>query len=297
MTVLLTGAGGQLGRALVAASGTRAVAAFVHADLDITDSEAVRLALKTTGAELVINAAAFNAVDAAETAPALSWACNREGPAVLAAACAEAGLPLLHVSTDYVFDGALARPYREDDRAAPLGVYGASKLAGEEALRQQLPRHIILRTAWLFDMQGENFLTRLLQRARSGHRLAVVEDQWGCPTPVAALAEALLTLADRYLAGQALPWGTWHFSGAPGVSRHAFAEAIMMSARAQGLIPPGPPVAALRSADWPAAAPRPADSRLDCVHSCQRLGLQQPDWRAALMQMMKETALAAGSKA
>lgn len=304
MTILVTGAGGQVGRellriggsgsaggsALASGEGLAAVAGLSHNDLDIADAAQVRAALRHQGARVLINAAAWTDVDGAERDPDAAFRANREGAAVLAAACAEAGIPLLHLSTDHVFDGHAGRPWREDDPVSPLGVYGASKAAGEQAIRVHLPAHLILRTSWVFGACGGNFVQALLARARAGETLAVVTDQVGGPTPARALAQALLALAARHLQGAALPWGTWHFAGAPCVSRHAFAERILAEALARSLLPAPVALRPLRAVDWPGAALRPANACLDMTRSVARLGLSVPDWREGLGAVLDEWA-------
>lgn len=297
MAILVTGAGGQLGRAILrVAEGEGAQAALApvvglaRARLDISDPAAVRTALRRHGARIVINAAAWTDVDGAERAPATAFAANRDGAAALASACAEAGIPLLQVSTDHVFDGGGERPWREQDPLSPLGVYGLSKAAGEAEIRARLDAHLILRTSWVFSAADGNFVTAVLARARAGETLAVVADQVGGPTPAVALAEALLALARRHLGGDALPWGSWHFAGQPFVSRHAFAQAILAGALARGLLPAPVPVRALRAADWPGAALRPANACLDMVRTQASLGLAPPDWRAGLGAVLDELA-------
>lgn len=303
--ILVTGAGGQLGRELLrpaasalpaaglagAASGAGRdlpVLGLAHAELDITDVAAVAVALRECGARLVINAAAWTDVDGAERAPERAFAVNRDGAAVLAEACAGAGIPLFHVSTDHVFDGRPGAPWRETDALSPLGIYGASKAAGEAAIRARLPAHLILRTSWVFGVHGDNFVRALLRRAQAGESLAVVTDHIGGPTPSRALAGALLALARRHLAGEVLPWGSYHFAGQPFVSRHAFAVAVLAAAQQRGLLAQTPTLRAIRAVDWPGAPLRPANACLDGDKAQRLLGLAPPDWRPALVALLDE---------
>lgn len=303
--ILVTGAGGQLGRELLrpAAGALPApglagrvfvagrdlpVLGLAHAELDITDVAAVRAALREYGARLVINAAAWTDVDGAERMPEPAFAANRDGAAVLAAACAEAGIPLFHVSTDHVFDGRPGAPWRETDALSPLGVYGASKAAGEAAIRARLPAHLILRTSWLFGAGGDNFVKALLRRAQAGEPLAVVTDHVGGPTPVRALAGAMLALARRHLDGEVLPWGSYHFAGQPFVSRHAFAVAVFDAAQQRGLLSQPPTLRAISAVNWPGAPLRPANACLDGDKAQRLLGLAAPDWRPALAALLEE---------
>lgn len=288
--ILVTGAGGQLGRELVelaAAVGAVAdVTGLARAALDVTDAGAVATALARPGLRCVINAAAWTDVDGAERDPAAAFAVNRDGAALLAAACADAGLPLLQVSTDHVFDGRPGRPWREDDAVSPLGVYGHSKAAGEAAIRARLPAHLILRTSWVFGRYGGNFVKTVLRRARAGEALDIVGDHAGGPTPARDLAAALLVLARRAASGAALPWGTWHFAGQPFLSRHAFAAAILEGARQRGLLPAPVLLRAIPSSAWADAALRPANACLDSARTAAALGIAVPDWRAGLEALL-----------
>ena len=272
--VLVVGAGGQVGRALVA----RGAFGLTRADLDITDLAQVRAAVAARPYRAVINAAAYTAVDRAESDTAAAQAINRDGPANLAVATAAEGIPLLHISTDYVFDGTKQGPYGKADPVGPTGVYGASKLAGEDAVRAAQPRHIILRTAWVYAPSNGNFAATMLRLAAERPELRVVADQHGGPTPAAAIADALMTIVDR-LDGDG-PWGTYHFSGAPAVTWHGFARAIIDQAAPR--LARVPAVTPIGTADYPTPARRPANSVLDCTKIERAFGIRQPDWRASL---------------
>lgn len=294
--ILVTGAGGQVGHELRRRALPGQLVGLAREALDITDAAAVAPALRAHRPRLVINAAAWTRVDLAETHPEAAFAANRDGPAVLAAACAAAGIPLFHLSTEHVFDGRGERAWQEDDPVCPLGVYGHSKAAGEAAVRERLPQHLILRTSWVFGQHGRNFVRTLLALACERHTVPVVSDQVGGPTPAAALAEALLGLAARHLAGEALPWGTWHFAGQPWVSRADFAEAVFGAAAARALLPDRPRVQPVDAASWPGAALRPANARLDGRRTQDSLGLAPPDWRAGLAAMLDDIRAGAGGR-
>ena len=208
--ILVTGANGQLGSELLRRAARFNVTAvgLTSAQLDITDAEAVRADVLQSSADVVVNAAAYTAVDKAESESARAYAVNRDGTSHLAAACAEANMPFIHVSTDYVFDGTKDTPYTEDDPVHPVSVYGASKEAGEQALRNAWPRHIILRTAWVYSVFGNNFVKTMLRLARERDSLRVVADQRGCPTAAGDLAEAILNIAQRIKARGEIAWGT-----------------------------------------------------------------------------------------
>jgi dTDP-4-dehydrorhamnose reductase len=280
MPILVVGAGGQVGRALCAHHDNAGpeIVGLARADLDITDLAQVRKALAARPFSAVINAAAYTAVDRAEGDAAAAYAINRDGPGNLAVASAELGMPLLHISTDYVFDGAREGAYRETDPTGPTGVYGASKLAGEEAVRAAQPRHIILRTSWVYGPSAGNFVATMLRLAAERPELRVVADQRGGPTEAAAIADALLTMAGQLDRGE--PWGTYHFSGAPAISWHGFATEIV--GRAASGLGRVPTVTAIGTADYPTPARRPANSVLDCTKIERQFGIHQPDWQASL---------------
>ena len=287
MKLLVLGAGGQVGhelRRLGWPSGC-AVAAFDRAGVDITQREAVFAAVARERPALVVNAAAYTAVDRAESEADAAWAANRTGPANLAAACAEAGIPLIHISTDYVFDGTKTGPYREDDPVAPLGVYGQSKEAGDRAVREALPEHVILRTAWVYGAHGHNFVKTMLRLASERPTLRVVADQTGSPTSAADIAAAIAAIGQRIAAGNRR-WGTYHFAGGGAVTWHGFAEAIFeLAAPWRG---PPPRVEAIATADYPTPASRPANSVLDCTKIGEAFGIVPRPWREALADVIRE---------
>lgn len=297
MPILVTGAGGQVGTELLRRAGDLPVQGLARSALDISDAAAVAAVFARMAPRVVINAAAWTGVDKAEAKPAAAFAANRDGAAVLASACAAAGIPLIHLSTEQVFDGRGDRPWRETDPVAPRGVYGASKAAGEVEVRRRLPAHLILRVSWLFGFHGRNFVRTLLAQACERHHVRVVGDQVGGPTPAAALADALLQLAARCLAGETLPWGTYHFCGQPFVSRAQFAEVVYEAACARALLLQRPRVEAIATADWPGAELRPANARLDGRATQERLGLALPEWRQGLADLLDEIRHAAGRPA
>lgn len=285
MTILVTGAGGQVGREL----GSRCLPgdiALSRQALDITDSETLARMLDQYHPDVVINTAAYTAVDRAENEPQLAQAVNSDAVAELAKACAERAIPVLHLSTDYVFNGNSESPYPEDAVPDPLNVYGKSKWIGEEGLRQNQPDHIILRTSWVFGQFGNNFLKTMLNLGAEGCDLRVISDQIGGPTPSASVADALLLLARRIEKGDVLPWGTWHYAGQPFVSWYEFAQAIFEAARKGGYITQLPSVHAIATEDYPTAATRPAQSSLSMTQTQRSLGLDPPDWRTVLPSLI-----------
>lgn len=281
MSILVTGAQGQVGYEILIRRGDLPVVGLGRTELDLTDAAAIDSVFAAYTPRVVINAAAYTAVDKAENDGAAAYAVNRDGPGYLAAACARTGAALLHLSTDYVFDGNATGPIPVDAPAAPLGVYGDSKWQGECLIREILPEHLIVRVAWVFGAHGNNFVKTMLRLGRERDELRVVADQRGGPTPAAAIAECLLELAQRHLVSRVLPWGTYHYCGQPETTWHGFAEAIFARAFAKGLLPRLPYVHAITSADYPTPARRPMNSMLDCT-GLGVLGIAPPDWRTGL---------------
>lgn len=304
MTLLVTGGTGQLAQALGAAAPGRGIAVRVVGrpafDFDRPDSLAAAVA--AANPSLVVNAAAYTAVDAAEGDALAAWRANRDGPEILAALCRERGIPLIHVSTDYVFDGLKGAPYVETDPTAPQGVYGASKLGGEQAVLASGCRAIVLRTSWVYSHTGRNFVRTMLGAARKTSRLRVVADQIGCPTAAADLADAVLAIAARLgVEGGArlgnedwrCEWGgVFHAAGAGFTSWHGLAVAAFAEAARFGW--PVPEVAAIATADWPTPVRRPPDSRLDCGKLARVFGVALPAWEAGLARTIAALAAAGG---
>ncbi|HUF56329.1 MAG TPA: dTDP-4-dehydrorhamnose reductase [Thermohalobaculum sp.] len=286
--VLIAGAGGQLGRQLAARAAAAGLSTrpLARGDLDVTDRHAVLDAVEATAPRVVLNAAACTAVDRAESEPEAAHAVNRDGAAHLAEAAARLGAALVHVSTDYVFDGSKPGAWTEDDPTAPLGVYGASKLAGEEAVRARMAEHVILRTAWVYDRSGRNFLTTMLRVGAERECLRVVDDQHGTPTWAADLAGAMLTLARRFMDGAMPPdgTGTFHCTNAGSTTWCGFARAIFELAAPQ--LDRVPTVEAIATADYPTPARRPANSVLDCTRLERVHGLRLRGWEEALREAL-----------
>jgi dTDP-4-dehydrorhamnose reductase len=287
MKVLVLGAAGQVGHELCrrAWPAEHSIAGFDRDDVDIAEREPVFAAVARERPDIVINAAAYTAVDRAESEPEIAWATNCTGPANLAAACHAAAIPLIHLSTDYVYDGIKPGPYGEDDPVAPLGVYGRSKAEGDRAVRGALAQHVILRTAWLYSAHGHNFVRTMLRLADERPSLRVVADQIGSPTSAADIAAAIAAVVEQLNAGKK-SWGTYHFAGGGAVSWHGFAEAIFeLAAPWRG---PPPLVEATTTADYPTAARRPANSVLDCRRIGAAFGIVPRPWREALAEVIAE---------
>ena len=295
MTILLLGANGQLGQELrraLAPLGSMVAttrsgvlpdgSACEVADFDQPGSLAALL--DRVQPTVVVNAAAYTAVDRAEDDRDAAFRANAEAPGVLARWCAQAGVPLVHYSTDYVFDGQGKRPYREDDATAPLGVYGASKLAGEEAIRAAGGRHLIFRTAWVYASHSANFLRTMLRVGADRDVLRVVADQVGTPTPAALIAN----VTAQALQHDGALSGTWHLTAAGETSWHGFAEAIFTEAVAAGVLTRAPTVEAITTAEYPTPAKRPAYSHLDVTKLENDFGVVLPGWQEGLKQVMAE---------
>lgn len=286
MRALILGAGGQLGRALAAAAPTGAeVTALDRAALDITDAAAVAAAIAREAPEVVLNAAAYTAVDRAEQEEAAAFAVNAAAAGILAGAAREAGARLVHVSTDFVFDGRGATPYPPDAAPAPLGAYGRAKLAGEALVRSGAGEAgLIVRTAWVHGPTGGNFVRTMLRLMREREEVRVVADQIGAPTYAPALAAALWALAGQARAG------IWHYTDAGVASWYDFAVAIQEEALARGLLARAVPVIPIATADYPTPARRPGFSVLDCRATYAALGGPAPHWRANLRAMLARIA-------
>jgi dTDP-4-dehydrorhamnose reductase len=287
MKLLVLGAGGQVGHELcrLAWPAGYSIAAFGRDGVDITQHEAVFAAVARERPDIVINAAAYTAVDRAETERETAWASNCTGPANLAAACREAAIPLIHLSTDYVFDGSKTGAYREDDPVQPLGVYGESKEAGDRAVRAALARHVILRTAWVYSAHGHNFVKTMLRLGVERPVLRVVADQIGSPTSAADIAAAIRDIVKQLNAGNR-SWGTYHFAGGGTATWHHFAEAIFELASPWRGAPPQ--IEAIATADYPTPARRPANSVLDCSRIGAVFGIVPRPWREALAEVIGE---------
>lgn len=277
--VLVTGAKGQVGSELVKlAPAGFTVIGLGSAQLDITDQEQVNAAVALHQPDLIINAAAYTAVDKAESDSNNAYAVNEQAVAWLAQAAALADIPLFHISTDYVFDGDSTTPYKETDPVNPQSVYGASKLAGEQVLAATHNKHIILRTSWVFGEEGNNFVKTMLRLGKERDELSVVADQHGCPTSAASIADVLWKLAELYKQNNSLLWGIYHFSNSPACTWHEFAVEIFKQAKDQGLIYRIPVVKRILAVSYPTPAKRPAWSVLDCGKIEEKLGGKVPDW-------------------
>lgn len=283
MKVLVFGQTGQVARALIAVGSARGVVVqtLSRGAVDLSDLNGIVSAIGATDADAVINAAAWTAVDAAEENEAAALIINAEAPGAMARACADRDLPFLQISTDYVFGGNLDRPWTPQDATGPLSAYGRTKLAGEEAVRAAGGRAVILRTAWIFDGEGKNFVTTMLRLAETRTELNVVADQTGGPTPASAIAEACLTISEA-LVDKTGQGGIHHFSGSPDISWANFARAIFRAAGREVA------VTDITTEQYPTTAARPTNSRLDCISLKAAFGIDRPDWEDALRSIVEE---------
>ncbi|MDI6935343.1 dTDP-4-dehydrorhamnose reductase [Serratia sp. Se-PFBMAAmG] len=286
MKILVCGRNGQVAQALQAElAGLGELHLLGRDQLDLAQPEALREPLRALAPDLIVNAAAHTAVDQAESEPELAFAINAEGPRVLAQEAARLGVPLIHYSTDYVFDGDKPAPYTEDDAPNPLGVYGRSKLAGEQAIAAVAGQHLILRTSWVYSLHGRNFLLTMQRLLQEKPELRVVSDQIGAPTWASTIAASTRALIERWQAGQAGAWGTYHLTAQGETSWFGFAQAIGEQLKARGL--PCAELLPIPSSDYPTPARRPFNSRLDCSRLAREWQVSQPHWQQALIDCLK----------
>ncbi len=280
MKILIFGQTGQVARELArrVPEGV-AITQLSRGEADLTNPAACAAAIRARDADVVINAAAYTAVDKAEVDEAVAMTINASAPAAMARTCTQLGLPFLHISTDYVFDGTGTAPFPPYHATAPLGAYGRTKLRGEQRIRAAGGNFLILRTSWVFSAHGTNFLKTMLRLGRDRPALNVVSDQIGGPTPAASIADALFTAAFAMVKG--VEGGTHHFAGNPDTSWANFAREIMAVANLRCQITDIPSLA------YPTPARRPLNSRLDCT-SLERFGILRPDWRKAIPEILQD---------
>jgi dTDP-4-dehydrorhamnose reductase len=290
MKILITGCNGMLGQDLVPClknAGFEVHCTDIEA-MDITKANSVLNNVGSGQPDIVINCAAYTAVDKAESEQDLAFSVNRNGPAHLAGACSNLGIPLLHISTDYVFDGRSGKPYREDDLANPIGVYARSKWEGEEEVRATLGKHIIIRTSWLFGAHGNNFVKTILRLAGERDHLKVINDQKGCPTWTGHLAEALTQIADRMRANvQDTPWGTYHYCGNGATTWFDFAVNIVQNARRLKEVRVSE-IVPISTSEYPTPAKRPMNSVLDCSKIRGEFGIAPKPWKEGLVSVLEK---------
>ena len=298
MKILVLGAAGQVGSEIDAAlTGVSeslkvdypTIINLNRDDCDVGDPSAIEAVIDVHQPDWVINASAYTAVDQAESEPDLAHQINSLAPEILAECCSRMGAPLIHISTDYVFSGEGDEPFTEESATQPLGVYGATKLAGEAAIKQALSAHIILRTSWVFGAQGKNFVKTMLKLAATRNEVSVVADQFGAPTSARSIAETIASIVLSM--SKAMPednrWGTYHFSGYPFTTWAAFAETVFRQAREVGVTSSAPQVTPITTAEYPTPAARPLNSRFDCSKIAANFGICPDDWKVSLAEMLE----------
>ena len=290
-TIIVTGANGQLGSALATQLETTdyGVVLAQRPDFDMMDAVSLQSFVADHNPSMVVNAAAYTAVDKAESDPETAFAVNESGPAHLAEICHSLGIPLIHFSTDYVFDGSKTGAYLETNSVAPVGVYAKSKAAGEKRIRAILPEHIIIRTAWLYGLHGQNFVKTMLKLGRTNSTLRVVDDQVGCPTFAGDLASATLQIVGSVFSGQINAWGTYHYCNAGATSWHGFAaEIFRLSAQIPSYEMACQTIIPIPTSAYPTPARRPPNSVLDCRLIRDRFSLEIPHWKETLARVLPE---------
>ncbi|MCY7261053.1 dTDP-4-dehydrorhamnose reductase [Pseudomonas protegens] len=287
LKILISGQHGQVSRELQQRLGDLGELVVLGRDqLDLSHPEQIRQQVRAIAPHLIINAAAHTAVDQAESEPELAFAINATAPGIFAEEARALGVPLIHYSTDYVFDGRKDTPYVEEDEPNPLGVYGQSKLAGEQAINQVQGQHLILRTSWVYSSHGKNFLLTMQRLLQERSELRVVADQIGAPTWAGTIANSTRALIERWQSGNHGAWGTYHLTAHGETSWFGFAQAI--GEQLLALDKPCAVLEAIPSSAYPTPAPRPLNSRLDCSRLAREWGVTQPDWRSALRECLAE---------
>lgn len=288
MRVLVTGCKGQVGYCLaemLSNAENVALLAVDREELDITNQEAVNEVVKAFKPTIIINAAAHTAVDKAEQEIELSYAINCDGPKFLAEAAQKLGAAILHISTDYVFEGNKDGEYVENDATNPQGVYGASKLAGEIAVGDACDRHVILRTAWVFGEHGNNFVKTMLRLAETRNELSIVGDQFGGPTYAGDIAKALVEIAKKISNDESVEYGVYHYSGLPHVSWYEFADRIFDNAVEQGVLRNKPRLSSIKTEQYPTPAKRPRNSTLSSNKITHAFEIDTSNWKAAIKNL------------
>lgn len=289
MTILVIGSNGQVGTELgilMKQKGRDAILVDLP-EINITSLDSVKQFVNKPEIQLVVNAAAYTAVDKAESEPELAFAVNAEGPGLIADACRRKDIPLIHISTDYVFDGTKSTPWTEDDPVSPIGIYGQSKAKGDVLVAGQLEKHVILRTSWVCSAHGANFVKTMLRLGRERETIRVVDDQTGCPTFAGDIAEAIDSIIDCYETGQEMPWGMYHYCGKDAVTWYGFAQEIFRQAgqywkfKLKSLLP-------IPTSEYPTPTARPMYSVLDCSKINTKFGISPNPWQAGLEKALTD---------
>jgi dTDP-4-dehydrorhamnose reductase len=288
MRILVTGCNGQVGFLLKEMLSNKVeLLALTRQELDITNENLVKDTVSNFKPNVVINAAAYTAVDKAEIEDELAFAINSDGPEYLAKAASRVNASLVHLSTDYIFEGNKSRPYLETDPVNPQGIYGKSKLAGENAVIKHCQKHIILRTAWVFGEHGNNFVKTMLRLGKERDALSIVSDQFGGPTYAGDIATAIIKIVDKIHTCKQIKWGVYHYSGMPHVSWYEFSENIFAKAKQKGVLENTPKLSAISTAEFPTPAQRPGNSKLNCKAIEAEFGIMPSNWQAELNNIKK----------
>jgi len=283
MRVLVTGCNGQVGFLLKNILTDKVeLLALTRQELDITNEKLVNKVLSDFKPCVVINAAAYTAVDKAESDEKLAFSINSDGPKYLAKATSKVNASLIHISTDYVFEGNKSEPYMETDAVNPHGIYGKSKLAGEVAVSKYCQKHIILRTAWVFGEHGNNFVKTMLRLGKERDALSIVSDQFGGPTYAGDIAKAIMKILHKIESDKEIQWGVYHFSGMPHVSWYEFSQAIFAKAKVKGVLKNTPVLTPIGTKEFPTPAKRPTNSKLNCQAIENEFGIMPSNWQVEL---------------
>ena len=289
MKAIISGAKGQVGWELTRKSriGKIEIAGFSHQMLDITDIRSIQNIVDKYRPDIFINAAAYTRVDQAESEPDMAFAVNRTGPANIAKVCKNSKIPLIHISTDYVFDGSDPIPYTEEHPVSPIGIYGKSKWEGEKIIRETISSHIIIRVSWVFGRHGNNFVKTMLGLGKTNNTIKIVDDQLGCPTPAHNIAAVIWKIVELIFDSkeQSL-WGTYHYCGEGETTWYGFAKEIFTMA--EPVLPyQSPEIIPVTTAEYPTLAKRPANSVLSCEKIKTRMGIRIKPWRSELYKVLE----------
>jgi dTDP-4-dehydrorhamnose reductase len=283
MRILVTGCNGQVGFLLKKMLTNKVeLLALTRQELDITNENSVNNTVSYFKPTVIINAAAYTTVDKAESEEELAFSINSDGPAYLAKAANNINAAIIHMSTDYVFEGNKSGQYLETDPVNPQGVYGKSKLAGESAVSKYCDKHIILRTAWVFGEHGNNFVKTMLRLGKERNALSIVSDQFGGPTYAGDIAKAIIEIVNKIASSKKIIWGTYNYSGLPHVSWFEFAQNIFEKANEKGLLENIPKLSTISTEEFPTPAKRPGNSKLNCKTIETEFGIMPSDWQSEL---------------
>ena len=284
MKILVTGSRGQVGKAMIVIGVKYGLdmIGYSKENLDITSNKNIKDVFNFEKPDIIVNTAAYTNVDRAEKETKQAFDVNEKGVFFLSQICSAFKIPLFHISTDYVFDGKSNKPYTELNKTMPINIYGKSKESGEKAIRENIKEHIILRTSWVFSQDGNNFVNTMLNMVDKKNEINVVDDQFGGPTSADGIAEAILSIVNRYKNNSKIVWGTYNFSGNPNISRCDFANQIFKIALTSKLAKKIPNVKAIKSISYPTFVQRPANSRLDCAKIYKNFGIITDDWKSQL---------------